>query len=137
MTAQKLFGRKSGGGFYLHGKAKDVRPNPQAIEFVSDLKARAISREELQERMVLLMVNEAARCLEEGVVSEPADVDFAMVMGTGFAPFRGGPLRHTDAIGAATLVGAMEHLVAHGAAQFTPCRLLAEMAAAGKKFYPT
>ena len=137
MTAQKLFGRKSGGGFYLHGKTRDARPNPQAIEFVLDLKARAISREELQERMVFLMANEAARCLEEGVVTEPADVDFAMVMGTGFAPFRGGPLRHTDAIGAATLVGAMEHLVAQGAAQFAPCRLLAEMAATGKKFYPT
>ena len=83
------------------------------------------------------MANEAARCLEEGVVTDPADVDFAMVMGTGFAPFRGGPLRHADAIGAKKLVGAMEFLVAQGAAQFAPCRLLADLAAAGKSFYQT
>ena len=53
----------------------------------------------MQRRMVLLMVNEAARCIEEKVVAEPADVDFGMIMGTGFAPFRGGPLRYADASG--------------------------------------
>ena len=136
MTDQGLMGRKNGRGFYLHDKSKSVRPNPAALDFVTDKKARALSREELQERMVFLMANESARCLEEGVVTDPADVDFAMVMGTGFAPFRGGPLRHSDAIGAARLVGAMEHLVANGAAHFTPCNLLADMAAHGKKFYP-
>ena len=46
------------------------------------------------------MVNEAARCLEEQIVADPADVDFAMIMGTGFAPFRGGPLRYADTVGA-------------------------------------
>ena len=61
--------------------------------------------------MVFLMVNEAARCLEEQIVTDPADVDFAMIMGTGFAPFRGGPLRYADTVGAARLVGAMNHLV--------------------------
>jgi 3-hydroxyacyl-CoA dehydrogenase/enoyl-CoA hydratase/3-hydroxybutyryl-CoA epimerase len=136
MSAQKLFGRKSGSGFYLHGNAKRLKVNPQALEFVSDQKARALSREELQERMVFLMANEAARCLEEGVVPEPADVDFAMVMGTGFAPFRGGPLRHIDAMSAAKLVGAMEFLVANGAAHFAPCKLLEDMAESGKNFYP-
>ncbi len=59
------------------------------------------AREELQERMVLLMVNESARCLEEQIVAAPEDVDFAMIMGTGFAPFRGGPLRYADSLGAA------------------------------------
>jgi 3-hydroxyacyl-CoA dehydrogenase/enoyl-CoA hydratase/3-hydroxybutyryl-CoA epimerase len=136
MTAQGMMGRKNGRGFYLHGKSSKTRPNPQALDLVREKKARALPREELQERMVFLMANEAARCLEEGVVTDPADVDFAMVMGTGFAPFRGGPLRHADAIGAARLVGAMEHLVANGAAHFTPCGLLADMAAHGKKFYP-
>ena len=135
MNGQGMMGRKNGKGFYLHEKSKNIRPNPQALEFVRDKTARALPREELQERMVFLMANEAARCLEEGVVTDPADVDFAMVMGTGFAPFRGGPLRHTDAIGVARLVGAMEHLVANGAAHFTPCALLADMGAHGKKFY--
>jgi 3-hydroxyacyl-CoA dehydrogenase/enoyl-CoA hydratase/3-hydroxybutyryl-CoA epimerase len=62
-------------------------------------------------------------------------VDFAMIMGTGFAPFRGGPLRYTDTVGAARLVGAMNHLVASGTAHFEPCKLLARMAEAGEIFY--
>ena len=49
--------------------------------------------------MVLLMINEAAMCLEESIVEDPRDIDFAMIMGTGFAPFRGGPLRYADACG--------------------------------------
>ena len=85
--------------------------------------------------MVLLMVNEAARCLEEEVVREPADVDFAMIMGTGFAPFRGGPLRYADSIGVEKMVDAMKHLVDSGAAHFKPCALLRTMAASDKKFY--
>ena len=93
-------------------------------------------REKLQERMVLLMVNEAARCLEEQIVEEPADVDFAMIMGTGFAPFRGGPLRHADSLGAEKIVSAMENLADHGASHFEPSDLMKAMAANGKKFYP-
>lgn len=135
MTAAGMLGRKNGRGFYLYKKSKEARPNPQALEFVLNERARVLPREELQERMVFLMANEAARCLEEGVVTDPADVDFAMVMGVGFAPFRGGPLRHADAIGTAKLAGAMEVLVAKGAAHFTPCNLLADLAAAERTFY--
>ena len=131
-----LLGRKSGGGFYLHEESKEAKPNPQISAYVQNQKARAITREELQERMVFLMVNEAARCLEEQIVTDPADVDFAMIMGTGFAPFRGGPLRYTDTVGATRLVGAMNHLVLSGTAHFEPCNLLAQMAASGEKFYP-
>jgi len=82
-----------------------------------------------------LMINESARCLEEQIVSEPADVDFAMIMGTGFAPFRGGPLRYADSLGAEKIVGAMENLVDRGAEHFAPCDLLKQMASSGKKFY--
>ena len=136
MTDDGALGRKSGRGFYLHDKTKEAKPDPQTSIYVRGQDAHALSREELQERMVFLMVNEASRCLQEQVVTDPADVDFAMIMGTGFAPFRGGPLRHTDAVGAAKLAGAMNHLVDSGAAHFTPCELLASLAAGGKKFYP-
>jgi 3-hydroxyacyl-CoA dehydrogenase/enoyl-CoA hydratase/3-hydroxybutyryl-CoA epimerase len=85
--------------------------------------------------MVLLMVNEAARCLEEKVVASPDDVDFAMIMGTGFAPFRGGPLRYIDSAGVDNLVGEMNRLVESGAPNFHPCGLLEAMARDGKKFY--
>ncbi len=135
MTNAGLLGRKNGNGFYLHEKRKEAKPNPQVSAYVQSQKAREMTREELQERMVFLMVNEAARCLEEEIVTDPADVDFAMIMGTGFAPFRGGPLRYTDTVGAAGLVGAMNHLVASGTAHFEPCKLLAGMAETGEKFY--
>ena len=122
-------GRKSGRGFYLHDRGKEPRPNARSG------MERAFPHDELQERMVFLMINEAARCLEERVVTDPADVDFAMIMGTGFAPFRGGPLRYADALGAAKVVGAMQHLVDNDAPHFVPCALLRSMATAGKRFY--
>ena len=78
---------------------------------------------------------EAARCLQEQIVSDPADVDFAMIMGTGFAPFRGGPLRYADSLGASNVVAEMEKLVAAGDKQFTPCSFLAGLATSGKTFY--
>jgi len=135
MAAAGLLGRKSGRGFYVHSKGKDPKPNEETGSFVKAWSATAISQTELQERMVLLMVNEAARCLEEGVVTEPADVDFAMVMGTGFAPFRGGPLRYADSAGLPTIVKQMERLVGLGARHFEPCALLRKLAAEGKTFY--
>jgi 3-hydroxyacyl-CoA dehydrogenase/enoyl-CoA hydratase/3-hydroxybutyryl-CoA epimerase len=135
MTVAGLLGRKAGRGFYTHEKSKAAKPDPQAEAFVKNENTDALSREELQERMVFLMVNEAARCLEEEIVTGPADIDFAMIMGTGFAPFRGGPLRYADALGVERLVGAMEHLADNGAAHFEPCGLLQRMAKTGRKFY--
>jgi 3-hydroxyacyl-CoA dehydrogenase/enoyl-CoA hydratase/3-hydroxybutyryl-CoA epimerase len=136
MSAGGLLGRKSGRGFYLHEKSREAKPNPQISTYVQGERARTLLREDLRERMVFLMVNEAARCLEEQIVTDPADVDFAMIMGAGFAPFRGGPLRYADAVGAARLAGAMSCLSDSGAAHFAPCDLLVEMAANGKLFYP-
>jgi len=135
MVEAGLLGRKSGRGFYLYDKPSETRANPQAAALVEGRAAAGLPAEELQERMVLLMINEAARCLEEQVVTDPADVDFAMIMGTGFAPFRGGPLRYADELGAAKVVGAMEHLVDHGALPFEPCAFLRALASAGKAFY--
>jgi len=139
MVQSNLLGRKTGSGFYLHPKGKDPRPNP-AIEqspFVTDhsLSLRT-PHFDLCTRMVFLMLNEAARCLEEEIVREPAEVDFAMIMGTGFAPFRGGPLRHADNLGSTKLAGDLERLVQLGFTEFQPCALLCSMAAAGKTFYP-
>ena len=136
MAEAGLLGRKNGRGFYLHGKTAEPQPNPQTAAFVQSRTAAASSREEIQERMVFLMINEAARCLEEQIVAEPADVDFAMILGTGFAPFRGGPLRYADSVGLEKLAGAMELLADCGATQFKPCVLLHQLAADGKKFYP-
>jgi len=134
MVEEGRLGRKAGRGFYRHAKGRKPQPDPLTTERASRVSHPA-SRAQLQERMVLLMVNEAARCLEEEVVRDPADVDFAMIMGTGFAPFRGGPLRYADAMGVGAVVLAMDRLAQSGAAHFAPCWLLRTMAAGGKKFY--
>lgn len=135
MAERGLLGRKAGRGFYLHVKGKEPGPNPEAISLQSLITNHESRVTDYQARMVLLMVNESARCLEEEIVPEAADVDFAMIMGTGFAPFRGGPLRHADSIGATNIVGAMNSLVDSGAAHFAPCGLLRDLAVNGKKFY--
>jgi 3-hydroxyacyl-CoA dehydrogenase/enoyl-CoA hydratase/3-hydroxybutyryl-CoA epimerase len=134
MLAAGLTGRKGAQGFYLHS-GKNASVNPQANLFQKSAAAVGLSQQQLQQRLVLLMVNEAARCLEEGVVAEPADVDFGMIMGTGFAPFRGGPLRYADSAGVSKLVEQMRRLAESGAAQFQPCALLESKAAKGERFY--
>ncbi len=134
MVGKGAFGRKTGAGFYTY-KGKHIATNITVHDFPTTLEARWLSRQELQWRMVLTMLNEAVRCVDERVVETPEEADFAMVMGTGFAPFRGGPLRYVDHVGAEFVVAEMDRLVALGLKRFTPCELLRRMAASGEKFY--
>ena len=136
MLSASLLGKKSGRGFYNHqSKSKEPGVNPNIDRFHTDASCAKLTRDELRTRMVLLMVNEAARCLEEELVTEAADVDFGMIMGTGFAPFLGGPLRFADFIGVAQLTQEMQRLAEKAGQRFAPCRLLQDMAAQGRKFY--
>jgi 3-hydroxyacyl-CoA dehydrogenase/enoyl-CoA hydratase/3-hydroxybutyryl-CoA epimerase len=134
MIEAGLLGRKKGQGFYRHGKSGEAKPN-KAVEALRPARATSPPRETLAKRMVLLLVNEAARCLEEGIVEAAADVDFAMVMGTGFAPFRGGPLRYADSVGAAQIVEDLERLTESAGAHYAPCTRLRDMARTNGRFY--
>jgi 3-hydroxyacyl-CoA dehydrogenase/enoyl-CoA hydratase/3-hydroxybutyryl-CoA epimerase len=136
MAEQGHLGRKGGRGFYVYG-GKKVRPNEEIRALARSRDQREFGREEMAVRMALLMVNEAARCLEEGLASGPEDIDFAMIMGAGFAPFRGGPLRHADALGLGEVAGALTSRADAGERHFAPCELLLGMAEAGRFFYPT
>lgn len=89
LVEKGLLGKKSNEGFYLYEKGK-TKPNPNIQPGASPQS----SAQKIQDELTALMSEEAARCLDEGVASSAADIDFAMVMGTGYAPFRGGPLRH-------------------------------------------
>jgi 3-hydroxyacyl-CoA dehydrogenase/enoyl-CoA hydratase/3-hydroxybutyryl-CoA epimerase len=89
----------------------------------------------LQKRLALLIVNEAARCVEERISAGPESVDFAMVMGTGFAPFRGGPLRYVEAFGLRRVVDELERLSVVAGPRYTRCELLRELACEGRRFY--
>ena len=84
--------------------------------------------------MVLLMVNEAARCLDEKVVESPEDADYGMILGTGFPAFRGGPLRFAEHFGLKKVVTEMERL-APSDQKFAPCDLLKKHASKSTKFY--
>jgi 3-hydroxyacyl-CoA dehydrogenase/enoyl-CoA hydratase/3-hydroxybutyryl-CoA epimerase len=80
------------------------------------------------------MVNEAARCVEENVVESPEDADYGMILGTGFAPHRGGPLRFAAHFGLRKIVDEMNRL-GQSEQKFLPCEILKKHAREGTKFY--
>jgi 3-hydroxyacyl-CoA dehydrogenase / enoyl-CoA hydratase / 3-hydroxybutyryl-CoA epimerase len=135
MIAKGWLGRKSGKGFYDYGSGRDGKVNTQLGDLQSAEPA-TVNDGDLRDRLVLSMVNEAARTIEEKVVDAPEDVDFGMIMGTGWAPFRGGPLRFADHLGIATVVSRLNSLRDRIAPYFEPCPLLADMANRGTSFYP-
>lgn len=92
MIQDGLLGRKVGKGFY-HYDGTHSEPNPAATEHCT---GGGTAPEDIANHLAYLMSEEAARCLDEGIVDGPSDIDFAMVMGTGYAPFRGGPLHYSD-----------------------------------------
>jgi 3-hydroxyacyl-CoA dehydrogenase/enoyl-CoA hydratase/3-hydroxybutyryl-CoA epimerase len=96
-----------------------------------------VSLAEIETRCVLAMINEAVRCLEEGIIASPRDGDVGAVFGIGFPPFRGGPFRYIDALGADKVVKELEELHGRFTPRFAPAELLVAMARRGDRFYPT
>ncbi len=136
MIRNGWLGRKSGRGFYVYDGQKESPPPAADVRFLQAEKSRPHDAATMRDRLVLIMINEAARVLAEGVVAAPEDVDFGLIMGTGWAPFRGGPLRYADTLGAAEVVRRLDVLGREVAPHFTPCDHLREMAHSGRGFYP-
>jgi 3-hydroxyacyl-CoA dehydrogenase/enoyl-CoA hydratase/3-hydroxybutyryl-CoA epimerase len=143
MLAAKLLGRKSGGGFYKYeGKTQTANPEVEKCRAgspveklkLTPLDRSAGGRDKIANRLIFLMVNEAARCLEESVIASPEDADYGMILGTGFPADRGGPLRFAQNFGVKQLVAEMEQL-ARTNEKYAPCALLRKHAQAGTKFY--
>ena len=135
MVQKGWLGRKSGMGFYKYGPGDDRKVNPQLGSF-QPAEPTTVNEGDLRDRLVLLMVNEAARTLEEKVVDAPEDVDFGMIMGTGWAPFRGGPLRFADHLGLQTVLSRLNNLRDRVGSYFEPSSLLIDKATRGEGFYP-
>jgi 3-hydroxyacyl-CoA dehydrogenase/enoyl-CoA hydratase/3-hydroxybutyryl-CoA epimerase len=91
--------------------------------------------EEIQQRCVLAMLNEAARCLEDEIIRSPRDGDVAAVYGIGFPPYRGGPFRYMDTLGAPLIVRQLEELNGRFPGRFEPAEVLSKMAQRDQKFY--
>jgi enoyl-CoA hydratase/long-chain 3-hydroxyacyl-CoA dehydrogenase len=137
MIEKGWLGKKSGKGFYTYsGKKKVLNPeiHDYLKEFVRD-DPLSLDEAEIQNRLVSRFVNEAAKCLEDEIIENAVVGDIGLVFGTGFAPFRGGPFRYIDQVGADKYVGMMTDYAAKYGPQFEPCDLLKDYAASGKKFH--
>jgi len=158
MQSAKLLGRKSGAGFYKYegksqtenagiekwrtspvipsevegsrgGTLKEAQRDPS-----TPVAAATSTQDDVSFRLMSLMVNEAARCLEEKVVASPEDADYGMILGTGFPAWRGGPLRFAEDFGIKKLVEEMQKL-ARTNEKYVPCTLLRKHAQEGTRFY--
>ena len=135
VVAANRTGRKGGKGFYRYdeaGKKGDVDPS---IYDIIGSQRRDVDREEIVQRCVLAMVNEAARCLEEGVLRSARDGDIGAVFGIGFPPFRGGPFRYIDSVGPLRVVEQLEELNTRFAGRFEPAGVLLDKARDRSRFY--
>jgi 3-hydroxyacyl-CoA dehydrogenase/enoyl-CoA hydratase/3-hydroxybutyryl-CoA epimerase len=155
VVAAGRYGRKSKKGFYSYdkeGKKGEVDPSvyglflapgsipvvqsiatPESTESAAQPEMPAV---QIQQRTVLAMVNEAARCLSDGIIRIPRDGDVGAVFGIGFPPFRGGPFRYMDSLGIQIVVQRLEDLNARFPGRFEPAELLLEMARRKQSFYP-
>jgi 3-hydroxyacyl-CoA dehydrogenase / enoyl-CoA hydratase / 3-hydroxybutyryl-CoA epimerase len=143
-------GKKGGKGFYVHGidaktgRAKRGAPNPDVKRFIEP-SARKMDHSDaaILDQLLLSMLNEAARCLEEGVVAGARELDLASVFGMGFAPFRGGLLRWGDSVGPLDVVARLRRIAdapdvlarVEGSARFQPAQLLTALGEHGGRFH--
>jgi 3-hydroxyacyl-CoA dehydrogenase/enoyl-CoA hydratase/3-hydroxybutyryl-CoA epimerase len=128
-------GRKNRKGFYTYDD-KDKRVDESVYDLVPGGRRRKrFDHDEIRERVVLQMVNEAIRCLGEGILRSARDGDVGAVFGLGFPPFRGGPFRYADKLGTKDLLARMEKLRGRHGERFEPAPLLVDLGAAGKPFH--
>ncbi|HEX9940515.1 MAG TPA: 3-hydroxyacyl-CoA dehydrogenase NAD-binding domain-containing protein [Thermoanaerobaculia bacterium] len=138
MVADQRLGRKSRRGFYLYEEKEGGKGEKRVDEAVYRLlgwREKPLDDQEIVERCWLQMLNETARCMEEGILTNPADVDIGVIFGFGFPPFRGGLLREADRHGLAWVVDRLDGYAAKHGERLRPAALLREMAARGARFY--
>ncbi|HKC81461.1 MAG TPA: fatty acid oxidation complex subunit alpha FadJ [Gemmatimonadaceae bacterium] len=153
VVAAGRYGRKSRKGFYSYdkeGQKGEVDPSVYALflERGSIPVATSIAPQsneppkwpempavQIQQRTVLAMLNEAARCLSDGIIRSPRDGDVGAVFGIGFPPFRGGPFRYMDSLGVKIVVQRLEDLNARFPGRYEPAEILLEMARRNQSFY--
>ena len=133
------FGRKTGKGFYVYGEEGQV-PNDEVLEHIATeraakgIVAREISEQEIVDRYMAAMVNEAARVVEEGIALRPLDVDVTLLNGYGFPRWRGGPMQYADTVGLDKILADIERFAQEDDFLWQPASLLKRLVAEGKTF---
>jgi 3-hydroxyacyl-CoA dehydrogenase / enoyl-CoA hydratase / 3-hydroxybutyryl-CoA epimerase len=134
MTEDDRTGRKGGRGFYLYEDGKKGDPDESVYALLGWSPAQ-ISDQEIVERCVFQMVNETARCIEEGIIESPDDIDIGVIFGFGFPPFRGGLLKEVDRLGASYVVERLDHYAERHGERLRPADLLRRKAESGETFH--
>jgi 3-hydroxyacyl-CoA dehydrogenase/enoyl-CoA hydratase/3-hydroxybutyryl-CoA epimerase/enoyl-CoA isomerase len=141
MYEAKRFGQKNGVGFYRYetdpkGKPKKT-PDPASYELIKAVQPNGqkdMAEEEIVDRLMLPMIIETARCLEEGIVESVQEADMGLIMGIGFPPFRGGALKYADTIGMKAILEKAKKYEPLGKL-YHPTERMKEMAAKGQTYY--
>ncbi|NDW20836.1 fatty acid oxidation complex subunit alpha FadJ [Alteromonas hispanica] len=129
-------GKKNKKGFYdYEGKKPGKEVDESIYELLSLSPSSKLSEKEVAERCVLMMLNEAARCLDEGVIRNARDGDIGAIFGIGFPPFLGGPFRYMDTLGIKHVVSRLHHYSTAVGDKFEPADVLEKMAESGESFY--
>ncbi len=130
-------GRKNGRGFYLYGSGRrgGKKPDPTLYSLLGLQPAVKQSEKQIAERCMMMMLNEAVRCLDEGVIRSARDGDIGAVFGIGFRPFLGGTFRYLDQRGAADVTQTLRALMRQFGERFAPCDALLEAEQQQRKFY--
>ena len=137
-------GRKNNRGFYLYGdppgkgkekgkKKKEI--NRDVYAFFGGPQRKKIDTAEIQNRLSLVMVNEAAWCLQEGILQSPRDGDIGAVFGLGFPPFLGGPFRYLDRLGLAKALALFAEFEKRHGPRFSPAVILRDYERESRRFY--
>jgi 3-hydroxyacyl-CoA dehydrogenase/enoyl-CoA hydratase/3-hydroxybutyryl-CoA epimerase/enoyl-CoA isomerase len=142
MFEAERFGQKNGKGFYAYlpdkkgvpRKTVDTEAQTLLQPLVQADNSDSISDQDIIDRMMLPLLIESSRCLEDGIVRTPVEVDIALVYGLGFPPFRGGPFRHADAVGVDTLVETAGRYGSLGKL-YEPTRQMERLAKEGGRFH--
>jgi 3-hydroxyacyl-CoA dehydrogenase/enoyl-CoA hydratase/3-hydroxybutyryl-CoA epimerase len=133
MITDGRLGRKAKKGFYDYRKQpKRVSPSVYDVIFWDE---KPVDDQEIVERCWMQMLNETARCIEDGVIENPADIDIGVIFGFGFPPFRGGLLREADRVGVGYVVDRLDGYAARHGLRLEPAQLLRDMARRGERFH--
>ncbi|SUW62822.1 Fatty acid oxidation complex subunit alpha [Buttiauxella agrestis] len=131
-------GRKNGRGFYLYpgkGSRSKKQVDPAIYKLLGVSPTGQLAEKEIAQRCVMMMLNEAARCLDEGVIRSARDGDIGAVFGIGFPPFLGGPFRYMDSLGAGEVVAQLQRLASQYGERFAPCDRLLQMVEEQRNFW--